>query len=302
MEEVPTESASSRFDLRIAKAAAERYGVVPYAQLVKLGANSAAITLRLRAGRLHRLHRGVYSVVPPKLLTIEGRWLAAVLTCGAGAVLSHRSAAALWEIAPIPSGPIDVTVHTTNGRRQRPGLRIHRSYLLSPELTTRHRGIPVTTPARTIADLRRTLGPDAVTVVLRRAEIRRLDVGAQPGYRDDRTASAPERLFLGLCRRYGLPEPEVNVWLDPYRADFLWRKERVIVEVDSFRYHGTHSAFESDRERSGRLKARGYEVLQFSDLQVEHAHAWVAPTVRAVLDERRALARWAAAGAETAAR
>jgi very-short-patch-repair endonuclease len=201
-------------------------------------------------------------------LSREGRWLAAVLACGSGAALSHRSAAALWGLRRQSSGPIEVTVPGTGGRAKRRGLRIHRSTCLDASTTTRTNAIPVTTPARTIADLRRTLPRDQVDAAIRRAEVLRLEVGPQPRYEPDLARSELERMVLTVCRRYRLPTPEVNARVGPYYVDFLWRDRRLVVEVDGYRYHGTRSAFEADRERDVELELIGLTCRRFTHRQV----------------------------------
>jgi very-short-patch-repair endonuclease len=208
--------------------------------------------------------------------------MAAVLACGEGAVLSHRSAAALWGIRPW-SSVIEVTVPGGGGRAIRKGLLVHRSRRLAPGEKTREHRIPVTTPARTIADLRAILPPDHLHAAIRRAEFRRLDIGYQPGYEPDLTRSELERKFLRLCRRHGLPLPEVNVPIESFLVDFLWPAHSLIVETDGFSHHGTRSAFESDRERDARLRALGYTVIRFTYRRVTKEPRHVASTLRALL-------------------
>jgi very-short-patch-repair endonuclease len=259
---------------------------VSLSQLADAGLGANGVTKRVRAGRLHRVQRGVYAVGHARL-TKEGRWLAAVLACGQGAVLSHRSAAALWGIRPQSTGPIEVTVRTSNGRRKRDGLRLHRCRTLTAPSVTVEDGIPVTTPARTIADLRPELQPDHLRAALRRAEILRLDVGPQPEYAPDRAKSDLERKFLRLCRKHGLPKPEVNEWIGEYQVDFLWREQRLIVEIDSWKYHGIRTAFEDDRERDNDLRLAGYEVARFTDTQLSQEPKKTVGRVRALLERRR---------------
>lgn len=237
---------------------------------------------RTRAGRLHRLYRGVFAV-GHRRLSREGRWLAAVLACGPSAVLSYRNAAALWRIRPKSSGPIEVTVPATGGRAKRPGLLIHRSTCLVPSDTTRTHGIPVTTPARTIADLRRILPTDQLNAVIRRAEVLRLDIGFQPGYESDNARSELERMVLRVCRKHRLPMPEVNANVGPYYVDFLWRDRGLVIEADSFRHHGTRSAFEADRKRDVDLQLMGLTCLRFTHRQVANADEFAA-TLIAVLE------------------
>jgi very-short-patch-repair endonuclease len=134
--------------------------------------------------------------------------------------------------------------------------------------TTRTRGIPVTTPRRTIADLRRVLKSYEIDAVVRRAEVLRLDIGRQPGYEPDRARSDLERRVLRICRRHGLPEPEVNVTVGPYEVDFFWRELGLVIETDGFEHHGTRSAFEADRERDVELRLMGLMCLRFTHRQV----------------------------------
>ncbi|HXF00547.1 MAG TPA: hypothetical protein VN458_09395 [Solirubrobacterales bacterium] len=146
--------------------------------------------------------------------------MVAVLACGEGAVLSHRSAAALWAIVPPPS-LIDVIVPGTPGRKPRDGIRVHRSLTLLPSQTTRRAGIPVTKPARTLEDLKRVLASEQFAPALRRAEFLRLPIGEE--LEPDHTRSELESRFLALCRRYRVPHPRVNVRVGPFLVDFLWR-------------------------------------------------------------------------------
>jgi hypothetical protein len=195
----------------------------------------SVIVRRTQKGLLHRIHRGVYAVGHPGL-SGEGRWMAAVLACGEGAVLSHRSAAALWTILPPPS-LIDVMVPGTCGRKPRDGISVHRSLTLRPSQTTRRAGIPVTKPSRTLDDLKRVLPSDQFGAALQRAEFLRLPIGE--GFEPDHTRSELESRFLALCRRHRVPHPGVNVRVGPFLVDFLWRARRLIVEVDGFGAHGT---------------------------------------------------------------
>src|SRR4051794_5641768 len=136
-------------DAALARLAAPQHGVVSHSQLLSVGLNADAIAYRVKIGRLHRLHRGVYAVGhrPP---SPHARAMAAVLACGRGAVLSHRSAAALWRITPPWQGAVDVTAR---GKHAHAGIKAHRSATLKPQDTTLHYGIPVTTPRRTLEDL-----------------------------------------------------------------------------------------------------------------------------------------------------
>lgn len=220
-----------------------------------------------------RLYRGVYSTVHPSLLSVEGRLLAAVRACGPGAALWRRSAGAHLGVRPQSSGPIEVVVPSTNGRADRPGLLLHRSTSLAPTDVIEVRGIPTTTPRRTLADLRKVLAPDHFRAALRRAEVLRLDTGPQPEYAPDRARSDLERRLFEICRREDLPLPELNVEIGPYTVDFLWGKQRLIVETDGWETHGTRMAFEADRARDAHLTILGFRPIRFTHRQVEDQKA-----------------------------
>lgn len=139
-------------DRRLAAVAARQYGVVTRSQVLAAGIGKTGIKERVRSERLLQLHRGVYALGHRELKR-EGHWLAAVLACGPGAVLSHVDAAALWNIRPSASALVHVTVPSRAGRKQQKGLRVHRSGRLGTDQVTVHERIPVTTLARTLLDL-----------------------------------------------------------------------------------------------------------------------------------------------------
>jgi very-short-patch-repair endonuclease len=269
-------------DRLIARIAERQHGVVTTSQLWRAGITKDGVSGRLRAGRLHRLHRGVYAVGHTKL-SFEGRCLAAALACGGGAVVSHRSAAAIWRMIPSAPGPVDITFPTAAGRKRRAGIAIHRSSTLIAGATTRRSNVPVTRPARTLRDLRRAVPQPLHQQAVRRALDLRLVDEASLGREPDLTRSELERLFLRLCRRHHLPSPEVNARLGPYEVDFLWRDAAVIVETDGFRHHGQRVAFESDRARDAELQALGFRVLRFTYRQVRDESRSAAASLRALL-------------------
>jgi very-short-patch-repair endonuclease len=276
--------ATSWVDREIARLAVDRpHGIFTMKHVAAANIGRTAISDRVRAGLLYRLHRGVYSVIPPRLLKIEGHWLAAVLACGPGAALSHLCAAALWELIRPPSGPIHVSVPTASGRKRRDGIVIHRSSTLLPSQITVENSIPVTTPARTLADLRRALPHYRCEPILRRAERLRLDTGPLHAGLDDPDRSELERRFQAVCRRHSLPMPDCQVIIGPYTVDFLWPEARLIVEVDGWDTHGTRSAFEADRVRDAWLTSQGYRVVRFTWKQVKYDGPGVARIVRAIL-------------------
>ena len=283
------EGDTRRPDNAIARIAANQHGVLTAAQLADAGLSPAGIDRRLRAGRLHRIHRGVYSVGHSRL-SDAGRWMAAVLASGPGAVLSHISAAELWEIhrrrrRPIISGGGQDSVHVTvpgrSGKRKRSGIALHRSPSLNASDCTRRNGIPVTKPGRTLEDLRHLVSPAQFAAALREAEFRRLPVGK--AFTSDGARTELESRFLALCRRHRLPQPAVNSRVDRFVVDFLWSPARLIVEVDGWESHRSRTAFENDRSRDARLKLLGYEVLRFTWRQVTEDRRGVARTIRALL-------------------
>jgi len=272
-------------DARIDDVAAGQHGVITHAQLAACGLTRGAISKRVRAGRLHRVHRGVY-VVGHRSTSRETHWMAAVRAGGKGAVLSHLAAAALWGLLKPDDGPIDVTVPSHNGRMRRDGIRIHRcaslagaALVLHPDrepipATTLREGIPVTAPWRTIDDLRRAAGGPEGTVndklcrrAVREAELRRYALSPQTPR--DRTRSDVERDFLALFRRHGLPAPEVNVRVGRWTVDFLWRDAGLVVEVDTWGTHGGSVAFEDDRQRDLGLRRLGLAVHRYTDELLE---------------------------------
>lgn len=284
---------SAQVNERVGGTARRQHGIVTTRQLVDAGLSRAAISKRVRSGRLYRIHQGVYSVGHDGL-SERARWMAAVLALGPGAVLSHGAAAVLWGLLKPLEGPIDVSVPNRSGRNRRRGIRLHRHPDLvewatlstnglqtrPQRLVTMRDRIPVTTVARTLVDIRATLPPRLVRRAIRQAEFLRLGLGE---IKTDRTRSELERYFLRLCQRYGLPRPEVNVLIGGMTVDFLWREASLVVETDSYATHGGTIAFEDDRERDLRLRRLGYAVHHFSEQQVELEQAAVAADVSAAL-------------------
>jgi very-short-patch-repair endonuclease len=282
---MPNKSANRARDAAIARVAARQHGVITRRQLLAVGLFPSGVSDRVKAGRLHRIHRGVYAVGHYRLSN-EGRWIAAVLACGEDAVLSHRSAAQLWRMLPAWRGTDtenDQTIHVTvtGEGRHRPGVRVHRTSTLSPDDTTIRHSIPVTNPARTLEDLRRTCPRQVFASALRQAEFLALPI--RDRWRPDRTRSELERRFLTLLRRHRLPKPEVNVRAGGFVVDFLWRGEHLISELDGWATHRTRSAFEADRSRDNQLRVLGFQVVRFTWRQVSEESAEVAGTIRSLL-------------------
>jgi very-short-patch-repair endonuclease len=293
-------------DAALAGVARRQHGVVSREQLRALGLGDAAITQRIAAGRLHRVHQGVFSV-GHTVLGRSGRWMAAVLACGPEAALSHASAAALWGLQRGEPNIVDVTARRTG--RKRPGIRIHRPR--RPAETTTHEGIPVTTPARTILDLAATSTRSRLEHLLDQAEIRELTdypsldalARAHPGHHGaeklkrtlhayyagtDLKRSDLEILFRQLCRDHHLPTPRINQPIAGKQVDFLFAEQRLIVETDSWRYHKTRRAFEDDRARDVLTTTAGYRTLRFTDRQLTRQPRRVASAIATVLADRRA--------------
>ena len=283
----------------VAAAAARQHGVVTRRQLEAAGLGSKAITIRVRKGQLHRLHRGIYAV-GHRAPTHHRRWIAAVLACGEGAVLSHHSAASLWELLKPIEGPIHVSVPSTTGRVKRRGIHLHRCPSLptprepscSPSstwqgggrggrlLTTHRHGIPLTTMQRTIEDLEGTVAPYLFRRARRQAELKGTHLrGAEPR----RQRSELEEDFLALFLAHRFPHPETNVKLGRHEVDFLWRPHRLVVEADSFAYHGGSVSFHADRARDLDLREGGYTVLRFDEQQLEEEPERIAAAVREAL-------------------
>ena len=225
-------------DVVVARVATRQHGIVSIRQLYAAGLTRDAVKRRVAAGRLHRLHHGVYAVGHAAIGN-EGRWMAAVLASGPSAALSHRSAAELWRMLAPQPGPVHVTIRSAAGRRPGRDISLHRSPSLPVAATTLLDGITLTTPARTIQDLRRTASLDEVRRALREAQFMRLDVGTCYGRDGELTRSRLERDFLRLCRRHRLDRPEVNAHVGEYEVDFVWRERRLVVETDGWQAHGT---------------------------------------------------------------
>jgi very-short-patch-repair endonuclease len=264
-------------DAVIARIAARQHGVVTAAQLAAAAIDKDGVSWRVRTGRLHRLHRGVYAV-GHRSLSWRGRWLAAVLAVGDEAVLSHSSAVALWQFLRPLAGPIHVTVSGDGGRRKRRGLQVHRSRTLTARDITRRHGIAVTVPARTIEDIRGEVEPYLFRRALRQAEI----AGHRVPHLDrvKRTRSDLEMLFLALCDRHDLPRPLVNQRVHGYRVDFYWPERRLAVETDSWDYHRGSVAFEDDHDRDLKLRAHGITTRRYIGDQLEAASDAVVADLR----------------------
>ena len=272
------------------------------AQLHEAGMGRGAIHARVRAGRVVRLHRGVYAVGHAQLTALGWRW-AAVLACGGPdrAALSHRSAAAVWDLLPSPA---QFDISTLASARSTRRIRVHRG--LQPSDIAHIDGLPVTTVARTLVDLTATQTAHQTERVVHRAQhLRLLDTHAineqlaqAQGRRTKPLIAALERLqatdpdvtrseleerFLTLILNAQLPRPHANARVGPYEVDFLWPDHHLIVETDGAATHATPQAFENDRQRDAELAARGYRVLRFTWRQIVYEPDSVLRAVAAAL-------------------
>ena len=282
----------------LAELASRQHGVVSLAQLLALGFTRRAIARRVQAGSLIRIRRGVYAVGHARL-TAYGRWMAAVLSCGDKAVLSHTTAAVLWDLRRSDSARIHISVPLPAKPRSTPDITIHRSSI-PYDIATRN-GIPVTTPSRTILDCAALLSRHDLERLVEQAEkLRLLDVtqltqtnGRKGGatlnqvlaaYREPAlTRSVLEDRMLALCKRHDLPAPQVNVLIEGFTVDFLWPNQSLIAETDGRRDHATTQAFQRDRTRDQRLLTLGYRVVRFTYADVTEPPAYVAETLRKLM-------------------
>ena len=286
--------------------AGDQHDLVTREQLVALGLTGNSIRHRIRKGRLHVVYAGVYAVGRPQL-TRHGRWMAAVLACGEGAVLSHRSAAALWNLGGTGR---DIEVTVPAGRRPRvPGLKVHRRDLRSAEVSE-HDGIPVTSPLLTLIDYASVEAPRALEraisaldrddlmdpEVLREAlDVcpRRPGVGVLKRMLDRYTLvltdTELERLFVPIARRAGLPPPLTQEWVNGERVDFFWPELRLVVETDGLRYHRTPIQQAKDRKRDQKHTASGLTPLRFTHAQVAYDATYVEDILRRTAARLRSL-------------
>jgi very-short-patch-repair endonuclease len=292
-------SGLSQPDRELAGLAERQHGVVATWQLRRLGFTQDDIDYRVRIGRLHRIHRGVYAVGYRKL-TPKGHRMAAVLAYGPDAVLSHQTAAAQWEIG-YPSAKFHVTTPTS--RRSRPKIRAHRAVLPPEDLAVKD-GIPVTSVARTILDLAATLNHDRLTRLLEEADRKELiDLRAleRAIARRPRAAGVPrlkavlatyrapadtrsklERDFRKLLTKAGLPEPQFNVVVAGLTVDVYWPEWKLVVELDGEPYHNNPSAYENDRIRDAILQKAGFRVLRVTGKRLDDEPAAVLADILAL--------------------
>src|SRR3954452_13113913 len=265
----------------LAELATRQNGNVTHRQLLEAGLSPDQIERRVDGGWLIHRHTSVFAVghVPG---TRESAWHAAVLALGEGAVLSHTSAAALWGMVR-QTALTEVTVPTTAGHTRRDGIIVHRQRLPATHVMT-HRGIPVTTPIRTLLDYAAvaSLGavfrafeqsqvhlhvppaPLAAEVIARprargNGKLRKVLVGAVDP-KDVR--SVLELRFLQMCAAHGLPRPQVNIRIGEWTPDFYWPEWGLIVETDSVAFHSTAWERRRDAEKDVAMRGLGFNVLR----------------------------------------
>jgi hypothetical protein len=294
--------------VRAAEVASAQWGVISLRQLRDCGVNADAAERWRRAGRLHTVHRGVYALGHPTI-PIEGRLVAGLLHAGLGAVLSHATAAWWWGLINPEPAVIDVSAPGRCGSLDR--VRVHHPRVIDG---TRWRRLPITTVPRTLLDLAAEASIDLLRRALAQADYRQLlrvdDVAAVCGHgrpgsallrkalerhepRLAMTRSELERLFLALCEAAGIVLPEVNVVVEGWTVDALWRHERVVVELDGRDNHSSAGQIDRDRRKDLQLRAAGYVVLRYTWAQVVYEPAAVIADLLAALSSA---GRWAGPG------
>jgi len=273
----------------MAALATRQHGVIAREQLLALGFSRQTIVRMLAAGRLHEIYRGVYAV-GHRAIGIKARWMAAVLAAPAGAALSHRAAAGLWQIRH--SEAVEVTVGRTKSCRA--DFIVHRLALPADEVTERE-GIRVTSVARTQFDLAAVLPPHKVERAINEAEYQRLTdalslddlVARYPNRRGAKTIQrilAAGRIgatwtrhdfeagFIAFLDAAGLPRPRANFYVAAggrlHECDFVWPDQRLIVELDGYAAHRTRRAFEQDRAKTRALTVAGWRVIRVTPRQL----------------------------------
>jgi very-short-patch-repair endonuclease len=289
-------------DKAAASLARRQHGYVTRRQLSDLGMSEQGIRTRLDTGRLIPVYTGVYAVGHRPNAPVAHA-AAAVLACGPGAVLSHGSAAALWGFRKRWPSPIEITAASAHRRR---GIKAHRSAALTRADVTRHVGVPVTSPARTLLDVAATLTDKALTRAVNeallsnylheadlRALIERCRIHPQATrieavIAEDRSRSWLEDEFRPWLRRFKLPEARFNVLVNGREVDVYFPQERLIIELDGFEVHRGRAAFENDRDRDADMLVNGMPTLRITRRRIRSAPAKEAERLRSILHARRA--------------
>jgi predicted transcriptional regulator of viral defense system len=288
-----------------ASLAREQHGVVSVWQLRELGYSKEALRHAVKTGRLHRIHRGVYAL-GHDAVSRQARCLAAVLSCEEEALLSHRSAAWLWGLTGRFTSPIEITADSP--RQTREAIRVHSAEALAVDDRDSAEGVPVTAVPRTLLDFAavdpRYLGQaldnaqrlglldliaiDALTTRSRGFRgVGRLRDALKPHRTSAYTRSGLERRFLELVRKAKLKPPSMNLFVGEYELDAYWPAERFAVELDTYDYHGSPSAFEEDRIRQESLKLAGIEMTRVTGVRMDREPRAVSNSLRRLLAQRR---------------
>lgn len=287
--------------------AESQHGVIAHRQLLDLGFGKGVALRRREGGLLIPLHRGVFALGHARL-TREGKWMAAVLACGPGAVLSHFSAGHLWNLCG-SRGPAEVL--RRSGGATHEGLRLHQTRGLEPHEVRLEKGIPVTSVERTLLDLAGRMDANRIERALVQADksgnlswpalarvlskrrgrkgagrLRRIAADVDP--RAVEALSVTEIDFLALWRETDLPLPAVNVLVEGHLVDFLWPRQKVVVETDSWGFHGDRPSFERDRQTDVDLVAAGYDVHRVTYKMLERDPDPFLSNIRRALHARTA--------------
>jgi very-short-patch-repair endonuclease len=287
----------------IGRLAHRQRGYVTRRQLLDLGLRSDAISYRIETGRLIPVYAGVYAVGHLPTLP-QDRACGALLACGPDAVLSHGSGAALWGVFKRWEMPFDVTA--TSARRRR-GIRVHRTVLSHRDIRV-HLGVRVTSPARMLLDICPRLGDKTLTRAVNELRLerhlnladlaelldrfprnrgaKRLRLFLQPP--GGPTRSEFEDAFLEFLRRYGFPQPLVNTRVAGREVDAFFPVERVIVELDGYRFHSSRERFEQDRDGDAEMLAIGLATVRITWERMTRAPAREADRLLRILAARRA--------------
>ncbi len=297
------QSLTQRTDQDIARLAGRQHGVVARRQLLTAGVSGRQIKLRLAGGRLHEIHRGVY-LVGHTVATDHGRAMAALLACGDHAVLSHRSAAAVWSLLSYLATAYACVTVPPGRSATRPRINVHRATLARRDVRHRH-GMAVTSPPRTIFDLAALLDAYDLEGLVAEASYRKL--ASEHELRDQltrnprkpgvvalrailnlpggpqRTRSPAERRMLRLLRGAGITGFEANARIHGYEVDLLWRDLGLAVEIDGYDAHSGRVAFERDRLKLATLNAHGLTVMPVTGRQLRVDPAGVLSRLRRAL-------------------
>ncbi|MBV9606663.1 MAG: DUF559 domain-containing protein [Solirubrobacterales bacterium] len=298
-------------DRVIGRIAASQRTIVGAEQAYARGVTRRAIEWRVLTGRMHLVFRGVYSfgcgILPPL-----AREQAALISCGEHTFLSNWTAAAIWGLGPKLPDPVEVSVV---GRRCRPrdGIRVHEIKEIDRRELRRHKGLWVSSPARAVLEIAATGSTYELTRAIDQGLAGRLftprelsDVLARnrpcrgsarlAAILADPTSAAvsrskPEKRLLRLIREAGLPTPETNVEFGRFELDFLWPRERLVVELDGYSFHRGPGAFGRDHDKDLAVRAAGLEMLRFTGEHVQKRAWMVIATIAGTLARLRAAGR-----------